>query len=334
MYDIIVSGAGPAGSLAAMQCARQGLSVLLLDKATKGRRKCCAGGVVRRAEKELGLKIPERLVENRINGVSFLVEGTRYSFPLEEDVALIVRREAFDGFLVEEAVRQGATLIEEAKVSAATEEGQRVKVITAKGSFEARFLVVAEGAGSAIARALYGKSENPSTLVGCAVEVNCARAPRRDVDIHLSSYRRYRLRVGTFPLTGGVFPLGESVMLSYVGWKEPREAFERAIDSSVRIIADEYGGSGMIGRPCYHAIPIAIRARFHTANTLVVGDAAGLVSPFSGEGLTSAFQSARIASEVLVEASMGKSSLAAYEARSEARPPPPRNAAEDRSMAS
>jgi flavin-dependent dehydrogenase len=90
-------------------------------------------------------------------------------------------------------------------------------------------------------------------------------------------------------------------MLSFVGERLPLRAFERAIEGAIKAIGAEYGHIDVLGRPCYHPLPIVPRSRLSRARALVMGDAAGLVNPFSGEGLSAAILSAKIACDVLVE---------------------------------
>jgi len=298
----MVSGAGPAGSYAAYGCAKRGLKVLLLDKGAPGRRKCCAGGLLGRTTKALDFRLPDDIIESRVRGFSFVAEGVRYSFPFGEELATVVRREALDAYLVGKAKEIGVEVLEDAKVMSGSEDGAKVMVITTKGRFDARFLVIAEGAAGPLADSFCGKNQQGRAAMGCAVEVKLNQAPRDEIDLHLSSYSRSLRPPRSFPLTGAVFPLRGSVMVSFVDRKEPRTSYERVMNDAFEVLEGEYGGLRVLGKPCYHPLPIAPRSRLHSRRALVIGDAAGLVSPFSGEGLTSAFLSAKAAAEVLVEA--------------------------------
>jgi geranylgeranyl reductase family protein len=302
LHDVIVSGGGPAGAYAAYECAKRGLSVLILDKGARGRKKCCAGGLLGRTISELDFPLPDSIIERRVKGFSFVAEGIRYSFPIGHEVALIVRRENFDAHLVDKAEELGVDVLEGVKVQGGIEHGSHISVSTTNGTFDGSYLVIAEGASSHMADMLCGKNHRNWAAMGCAVEARLGRSPRDEIDLHLSSYSRSFKPPQAFPLTGAVFPLKESVIVSFVGRRLPKSRFEAAINNALKVLEREYGELQVLEKPCFHPLPILPRPRLHSNRALVVGDSAGLVSPFSGEGLTSAFLSAKAASEVLIEA--------------------------------
>jgi choline dehydrogenase-like flavoprotein len=78
LYDIIVSGAGPAGSYSAYLCAKSGLRTLLLERSILPRKKCCAGGVLERAVRLLDLDLHANVIERELNGFHFVREGRYY----------------------------------------------------------------------------------------------------------------------------------------------------------------------------------------------------------------------------------------------------------------
>ena len=217
MYDVIVSGAGPAGTYAAYKCAKGGLKVLLLDKDTRGRRKCCAGGMLRRVVKALDFQLPDRMIERQVTGFSFVAEGARYSIPFGTEMVFMVRREVLDAFLIDKAEEQGVDVLEGAMVQKGVEGDSSVSVLTSRGSFQSHFMIIAEGAGSGSANALCGMNRRNWAAVGCAVEVMLGNPPRDEIDIYLDSYSRSWYPPSAFPLTGAVFPLSDSVIISFVG---------------------------------------------------------------------------------------------------------------------
>ena len=298
---MIVSGAGPSGAYTAFECAKGGLEVLLLDKGARGRRKCCAGGLLGRTVHVLDIPLPDSIIERRVKGFSFVIEGIRYGFPIGEEVATTVRREVLDAYLIDKAEDLGVEVLEDTKVQGAIEGDSHVHVSTTRGDFDGRHLVIAEGASSRLADALFGKNLRDKAALGCALEVKLGVAPRDEIDLHLCSYSRSLIRPRSFPLTGAVFPLRNSVMVSFIGRNVSRNQFEQAVNGALGVLEKEYGELQVLGKPCYHPLPMSPRPRLHSRRALVVGDSAGLVSPFSGEGLTSAFLSARAASEVLIE---------------------------------
>jgi len=304
MHDVIVSGAGPAGSYIAYLCARKGLDVLLLEKGHLGRKKCCAGGLLERSMRAMdGISIPESLVERELTGFSFVVQGARFPFRLQRPLGTMVRREAFDLHLTRNAEKAGAQVSDGVKVLSAREDADRILVRTSNGDREAKYLVVAEGASSPLANSLMGMHPAHWSAMGSALEVLTKAQPSPFMEIHLLSMDRRVLRAGpSFPLTGAVFPLRGSVIVSAVGKScsaaEMHSGLQKMRDQVDAAPAEE--GKGV--KACFHPLPIVPRKRMSSARAIVVGDAAGLVSPFSGEGLSSAIMSSSIGSQALVQA--------------------------------
>jgi flavin-dependent dehydrogenase len=274
MHDVIVSGGGPAGSYLAFECARKGLDVLLLEKDSLGRKKCCAGGLLQRSLRVMdGISIPESLVERELTGFSFVVQGERFPYRLQHPLGIMVRREAFDLHLARSAEKAGALVGDGVKVLSVKEAVDRILVRTSNGEMEAKYLAIAEGASSRLTSSLMGEHPAHWSAMGSALEVMTKARPNPSMEIHLLSVGRRVLRSSpSFPLTGAVFPLRNSVIVSAVG------------------------------RSCFHPLPIVPRKRMRSARAIVVGDAAGLISPFSGEGLSSALMSASLGSQALVQA--------------------------------
>lgn len=303
MHDVIISGAGPAGSYMAYNCARMGLDVLLLEKGKLGRKKCCAGGLLERSLHVMdGLRIPESLVEREITGFSFVVQGERFSFPLQRPLGIMVRRETFDLFLAKCAEKAGAQVIDSMNVLSAKEGTGRVIVRTSKGEMEAKYLAIAEGASSILASSLMGKHPAHWSAMGSALEVATIAQPDPSMEIHLLSLGKRVLRAGSsFPLTGAVFPLKDSVIISAVGMSysaaEIRSGLQNMrdqVDSVHTEIEEDF-------KACFHPLPIVPRKRMSSARAIVLGDAAGLISPFSGEGLSSALMSAFFGSQAIAQ---------------------------------
>jgi geranylgeranyl reductase family protein len=155
-FDVLIVGAGPAGSFAAERLAREGVRVVLFDGRPEGQPKPCGGGVTAKA-----LKAWPHL----LNAVGRTVKDLELYSPsgkclhleLDEPFA-IYSRIAFDAYLRERALKAGA-LVCAAKVSARnierTENGWSLRV-TNEGQFSGKFLIGADGANSAVAKCLGG----------------------------------------------------------------------------------------------------------------------------------------------------------------------------------
>src|SRR5438067_2310360 len=145
-YDVIVAGAGPAGSTTARECAARGLSVLLLDRAEFPRDKPCGGGVNVRAARLLPFGI-EPVTERVIQGMRLSVRH-RDSSALQADppLAYLTQRRCLDTFLLEKARVAGAIVRERMAVRAVERSNGEVLVRAGAESFRGRTLVAADGA--------------------------------------------------------------------------------------------------------------------------------------------------------------------------------------------
>ena len=151
-YDVIVVGAGPAGSTTARECANRGLSVLLLDRAEFPRDKPCGGGVTVRAAGELPFDLAP-VVERVMHGMYLSVNRTEgFHRRSTREPAYFTQRRHLDTYLVERATEAGASLRERAIVRDVETRDSYAIVRTGDESFERRTLVAADGANGPTAR--------------------------------------------------------------------------------------------------------------------------------------------------------------------------------------
>lgn len=155
-FDVLIVGAGPAGSFAAERLARAGKQVVLFDGRPDGEPKACGGGVTAKALKAW----PHLLdaVGRTIHELDmYAPSGRGLHLQLEEPFAVYSRR-AFDSYLLDRAARAGAEVVQE-KISSRrllkTNSGWTVKVASG-AELRGRLLVGADGANSGIAKRLAG----------------------------------------------------------------------------------------------------------------------------------------------------------------------------------
>ncbi len=292
--DVVVVGAGPAGSLLAYRLARSGVDVVLLDKARFPRGKTCGGGVSVRAQKLIPYDISP-VIEQTVTGISFTRKfedafTRRYPKPL----LATVRREPFDEFLARRAREAGARLGEGTPFLSMKPKGEGIELETAAGACTALYVVGADGAQSPVAREM-GLLSAQASILAVHSEAPASLVPDWDpslIHIDWGSVRR---------CYAYLFPKKLSLSLGAGGFAGPAgkiKGYQRAF-LETRFQRDQtfpFSAAGFMIPLRKHRSPI------HAGRCLLVGDAAGLADPFTGEGIFSAVKSAEIAASVVQEA--------------------------------
>jgi geranylgeranyl reductase family protein len=293
-YDVIVVGAGPAGSTTAYRLARAGARVCLLDRARFPRDKPCGGGLTIRAVRELPFSV-EPVVEDRVDTLELgLRYARRWSARAEEPLILMTQRRRLDAFLAEQAATAGAEFRDGVKVTRVEPRGA---VTIAGERLEAEVVVGADGANGVTARSL----GLPAYEHGVAFEGNVGyKYLSRD---RFSS--RAVVELGAVP--GGyawVFPKGDHVNVGVGGWEsEGPRLRERLRELCAAFEIDEATVHDLRG----HRLPMRGASRRPVKHrVLLVGDAAGLVDPLSGDGMYEAFISGRLAAEATLDLLQGR----------------------------
>jgi geranylgeranyl reductase family protein len=289
-FDVAVIGAGPAGSVTAIHLARGGARVLLLDKATFPRDKPCGGGLTLRAVRQLPVD-PAPVVEHEVDRMAFRL-GWRSRFERRGKrgpFVLMTQRRLLDQYLAEQAVAAGAEFRDGVKVSVGTDPEGGLSLAVGGAEVQAQIVVGADGANGTTARAL--GLGGPITH-GVAYEGN---APFDE------QYRGLAvIELGTIPGGyGWVFPKGDHVNVGVGGWEsEGPHLREHLAELCRRHGLDGDGLESVRG----HRLPLR-RGGFVPARgrALLVGDAAGLVDPLTGDGMYEAFVSARLAADAALD---------------------------------
>ncbi len=297
-YDAIVVGAGPAGSTCAHRLASAGASVLVLDRARFPRDKPCGGGVTGRAARLLPFAI-DTVVEDVVTSVRMRLRfGGWVERGHGEPLVLMTQRRRLDAYLLEQAAGAGAEVRDGVKVEHAQAGPEGVEVTAGGERLHAAALVGADGVNGICGRAL-GLGGNQA--IGVAIEGNVGYDRLRTDD-----YRgRAVLELGVVPGGyGWVFPKGDHVNVGLGGWeREGPKLRERLRDlcAAHGISYDDL--EGLRGYRLPLRSPSSSLARGRAA---VVGDAAGLVDPVSGDGMFEAFLSGKIASEAVLDVLAGR----------------------------
>lgn len=311
MYDVIISGAGPAGSMTAYTCAKAGLDVLLLDKATFPREVPCGGGISVRSEKMLrfaGIELPADQIEQELRGLQFMGPDQK-PFILRSSTPLgyTVKRNQFDHYLVKQAINVGAKFVDSCTLQQLESHKDRVTVQTEKGNFDSHLLIGADGVTSTVGRFSGLRKPLNSDRVGVALEADVPISPslwNSVLDPSVICFWFLNIPFGYF----WVFPRKDSLSLGVGGMAKQLENVPKLLRGLARTFTTRHG------LPPF-SIP-KIRGRMllaleypvleTTNRILLVGDAAGLVDIFTGQGICYALESGFLAAKTAIKAVKNK----------------------------
>jgi geranylgeranyl reductase family protein len=294
IYDAVVVGAGPAGSSAAFDLARQGVKVALLEKASMPRYKTCGGGLVFRALKLLPIDVSEAIDrECRVAELNLADAGLYFRVEREYPLLSMTMRENLDYLMFRAVAETGATVIDGCRVAGVAPQNGIVEVTTDKGNFHCRFVVGADGAQSVVARTGGWRHRLPiAPLVEWEVWVN------NEIFSRFSESARFEFG----PVPAGyawIFPKKNHLSVGLGGYTtgklDLKGRLERFLESS---------GIHAVERVEQHGYFIPMTPRdegFVKDRVLLAGDAAGFVDPVTGEGITYAVLSGKGVAEALVK---------------------------------
>lgn len=349
VHDVLVVGGGPAGSSCAYWLAEAGWDVAVVEKKVFPREKTCGDGLTPRSVRQIAdMGIEGSLTgAHRYNGLRAHAFGRVLDLPWPEHPSFpsygyVITRHDLDAIVNERAVKAGATVwqgteaVEPILADGPTDlTGPRLpscvgavvkeKATGATRSIRARYVVVADGANSRFGRAL-GTARDRDLPMGMALR-GYYTSPG-----HAETFIESHLDIrdgdgGVVPGYGWIFPLGDGRVNVGVGllstdkrWKGVNTS--TLMDHFVAYAPSEWELSPdtALGAPTGGKLPmgLAVGPRVGTT-TLVVGDAAGSINPFNGEGIAYGYETGRLAAASLGEALAGDGfeALVRYERRLE-----------------
>ena len=291
-YDVLVVGAGPAGSATAIHLARGGARVLLVDRASFPRDKPCGGGLTGRALRAAPCAV-DPVVEHIVDTFELRLDyGRRFERDCGEPMILMTQRRRLDAHLAEQAVEAGAEFRDGTRVDDLAIVPAGVEARVGGVRVQAETIVGADGANGVVAKTA---GLGDGIVRGGALEGNVSWD-----DLDADRYRgRAVVELGVVP--GGyawVFPKGDHANFGVGGWQSEGP---RLRDHLARLAEHHDVQIEQLTEVKGHRLPMRpIGCAPATSSVLLVGDAAGLVDPLSGDGMYEAFVSAKLAAESIL----------------------------------
>lgn len=314
-YDVIICGAGPAGACAGYEAARAGLRTLIIERRTLPRYKTCGGGVPLTVRNGLPNLVPEAFVEATVTHLRHTWDFADAHLaeinpdPNEPPMSLwMVQRSVFDNALTERAAQAGCDVRDGLTVKTVeVDGGAHVRITTTDGdSYMASHVIGADGANGIVARMAELRK---TRLLAIALE---AEIPHEWGTGHETlrpevAHLEYAVKQGY----GWVFPKAGHLSVG-AGMFGRRSAEGRGEASKEELTRWILGYLEALGVPRrreeieFHGYPLPIwggaePVEAWNGRVLLVGDAAGLVNPLFGDGISYACRSGALAGKTLAE---------------------------------
>lgn len=290
--ETLVVGAGPGGSTAARELSSQGTHVLLLDRAAFPRDKPCGGGVTTRAAKLMPEGFAE-VVEGKVFKARLSYRQKPHSdYESRNPLTYMTQRRRLDEFLVKRAIDSGVEFHDGEKVTGiSTEERGRYQVKTDKDTYSCDVVVGADGANGIVAQSMEIQPRHTSRI---ALEGNSHAK-------HLVDYWSESVGLDFGSIPGGygwLFTKDDHVNIGVYGYQSVGPQLRAHLDK----VSRHYGiEATSLDNLKGHHLPTR-KAGFPVVKdrVLLVGDAAALVDPITGEGIYSALVSGKLAADVVI----------------------------------
>jgi geranylgeranyl reductase family protein len=311
-YEVIIVGAGPAGSTAAKFLSEKGIKTLLIDKSIFPRDKPCGGGIPIRVLKRYKYINEKDFVESYSFGICVYSHtlNTKLEILKNKPLLAMVHRSKFDEGLVKLAIDGGTVFMDGKTVEHFRIYNDNVKVSLSDGSvIDSQIIIGADGIWSSIAKKI-GLHQNCNHVGICAFQEYLLGKKILDQFFGVNRFVHIFLNIDGLVGYGWIFPKKEHVNLGIVEFRQAIHQSKRKINlrqsyenylfllKKNKILPDNMQSCNIRGAvyPCY---PLH---KTYGDRVVLCGDAGGFVNPASGEGIYNAMRSGEIAANVISEA--------------------------------
>jgi len=319
-FDILIAGAGPAGCACAYMLRDSGLSVALIDKAKFPRDKTCGDALSADIANQFGW-MDEKLLDefskfakkHASNGIRLYAPNHKHldvelsGIPSPKHGGFVAKRIDFDNFFINQVKKlPNINVFEGEEISKITQTDHSIIIEASTLQFEGKIIVGADGANSIVKKKLTNqKLEKSHHCIGLRQYYKNVKGfhPANHIELHfykdvLPGY------FWIFPLPNNQANVGIGILSSVAEKKniKLKEVFSDIIEKHPNI-KDRFTDAEAIETVKGYGLPIGSKKRRLSGERfLLLGDAASLIDPFSGEGVANAIRSGRIAAEHLIEA--------------------------------
>ncbi|MDD3341767.1 MAG: NAD(P)/FAD-dependent oxidoreductase [Bacilli bacterium] len=280
-FDVIIIGAGPAGIACAKILSQEKINYCIIDKDTFPRKKLCGGALTKKSIElleDLNINI-DKIIKTKFNNVVIDTKNKSYILNYSKKISMVDRTE-FDNYNLDIIKKDNKNIFEDEKVIGIEEN----ILITSKNKYKYKYVVFADGVNG------YSRKISKLSNIGFCVELDVDKNNEKDLIISFNA------------ISDGyawIFPKGKYTTIGLGKFKNIKDDYKQklkefCLTKNIAIDSDEIKG-----------YPISngnyIKKSVFDENKIIVGDAAGLVDPISGEGIYYSLLSGKYAGEVICE---------------------------------
>lgn len=312
--DVVIVGAGPAGTTVGEQIAGAGFNVLLVEKnCSPGKNKVCGGAVSKRYLADV--ELPQQIIEKEVHKLVFHFPDQRLDIYNKYGYVLL-NREKLDQFLAQRAEKNGAKIMTSTKVDEVTRSGNHMVIHLRRlprgkiRKVKARLVVFADGTNT-LANKKFGigfQNRPDCTALAATYDLKWHKNPMDSLEFFFSEHISPTGYGWAFPRKDSI-NVGVGCLISKIQ-QNIRHSLEHLLTLE-KLCSLEVIGYGA------RLVPQSIPTKIHGDSMLVVGDAAGTADPLSGSGIANAIANSKVAARVAIESLESKKQIGDFLVRYE-----------------